>query len=394
MSTPYYHCIKNQQHGVAFLLLQESFPFFKAVVDSLRVNELSLLLTLLGKVTDQRVIQKSIPGCGGTILHILCSGTQQISDPVGSRLIKILISLGVDPFSTDNAGRLAIHLAAAMSQIDLIKSLLSIPQAVPMTRQTQNLGWLPVCEIFFAQSPDRITLKQATSTLITAIKLLAPRKPNVQVLEFDSDLIDSHLMSQRFAIPQRSKSILGEVWGLPAVSGAQLSGGKNHFIRGDEKSFFDSDAHDEMISNLLASCESTFLIEAVKCGKGTAEFLVLEFLETFRLDPSLTDSFGMTPLFWAIKQNFQELALQLMTPGFVWWEGKDVFGLTALHHALQPLVWGTYDNASVVDGLLKLNPGTPSEDELKEAKGIIDSINFQVSPFFFSIPDLLCFSDS
>lgn len=389
-STPFRHCILHKKYGISYLLLQESFPFFKAVVDSLDIGELALVLTLLNKITDETVILKPVLGWGGTVLHILCSSPQSIEETIGSRLIRILISLGIDPTTKDNKGCLPLHYASGKMHMSLIKPLLSLTNGLETTRDFNDFGWLPVCEVFFRQCPSNISIDQAKNTIFDFIKQLAPRKPGVSALECTPPYIDSDIMSQTFPTSRRSKFLLNEIWGLPL---SLL--GQNGTNNADNSTCLSISDHSTVASPTVTTSNnsnaefppfvenyrSTFLIEALKCDAIPAEFLVHEFLMLFQLNPNITDSLDLSPLIWSIKRNYQSLALRFIetqSNQSPWFRVKDVFGKTILYHTIQPLIWGSYENSAVIDALLKTVQGKPIVEEIEEARNVLDSVKGKV----------------
>lgn len=111
--------VKNSWQGVAYLMLDGGCSYLVAMEASLKVQKYQLLLSLLSKTKDDKIVQQKTAS-GKTLLHFLAE-----NKGAPTNIAKLLIERGIDADAVDNSGSSALHYAAGLDNYDLCQYLVN-----------------------------------------------------------------------------------------------------------------------------------------------------------------------------------------------------------------------------------------------------------------------------
>lgn len=104
------HAIRNGQQGVAYLILDNGYDYMLAMQDAMDEGKFQLVLTLLSKTADDKIIQRK-NSKGQNLMHILSQNAKLATREVLDRIYKTLKQRGVNCLAYDNQKNTALHFA-------------------------------------------------------------------------------------------------------------------------------------------------------------------------------------------------------------------------------------------------------------------------------------------
>ena len=118
------HAIRSGQQGVAYLILDNGYDYMLAMQDAMDEAKFQLVLTLLSKTSDDRIIQRK-NAKGQNLLHILSQNAKLANFQVLERIYHTLKARGVDCLASDKQKNNALHFAVKSGSLALSKILIA-----------------------------------------------------------------------------------------------------------------------------------------------------------------------------------------------------------------------------------------------------------------------------
>ncbi|RLN93768.1 hypothetical protein BBJ28_00025121, partial [Nothophytophthora sp. Chile5] len=123
----FYYAVSNRLTGICHLLLNASFSRRQAIEDAVRCGQFQLASNLLGVLEAGAYggleLLKRTNARGETLLHSLAKVHQTEFDSLARRLAWALVEAGVRVDARDGKGNLALHYAAKLGNTDLLDFL-------------------------------------------------------------------------------------------------------------------------------------------------------------------------------------------------------------------------------------------------------------------------------
>jgi len=282
------------QYGVAYLLIDEGYPLFEAIQDVLDLSKTNMAITLLGKVREDAVVQKTVPESGDGLLHVLARcNTDKLGADGGVQVADALRNRGLQTSTTNLKRETPLHVAAYQQNGALVKWLMKYRGEGQPAAAIDSFGRAPLhCALFNARS-------------------------EAKALEILGDLAEATGVELMSACVAKSTRETPE--------------------------------------------KTTVLINAI-CSRYFNLFAVL--LEKHRVNVSVPDSSGLTPLMWAVKINSTSTAQKLIAAKADL-EAVDDAACSVMHYCVQPIAFGSYENVE----LLKLLCNSRATVDLRNKAG-------------------------
>ena len=102
--------ISHGQQGLAYLMMDQGYNMMHAMQDSLDEKKFQLVLTLLSKVSDDKIVQQKTSK-GQSLFHILSQNAVGCKYEHLRRIYDTFKKRGVNCLETDNFNRSALHYA-------------------------------------------------------------------------------------------------------------------------------------------------------------------------------------------------------------------------------------------------------------------------------------------
>ena len=104
------HAIRENQLGLAYLMIDEGYDLMHAVQDAMDEKKFQLVLTLLAKTPEDSVIQQS-NSKGQNLMHILSMNSKNCKAENLDRIYLTLKKRGVQLDAKDSFKRTSLHYA-------------------------------------------------------------------------------------------------------------------------------------------------------------------------------------------------------------------------------------------------------------------------------------------
>eukprot|EP01125_Pyxidicula_operculata_P018546 TRINITY_DN6599_c0_g1_i3.p1 TRINITY_DN6599_c0_g1~~TRINITY_DN6599_c0_g1_i3.p1 ORF type:complete len:2657 (+),score=665.91 TRINITY_DN6599_c0_g1_i3:42-8012(+) len=354
--TMFRRVVDNTWQGVAHLMLDSNINISSAIADALEAGKFNLILSLLSKASDEQLSSK-VNDEDQNLLHVLAkhSADESIDDEmIASKLIK----LGVDVKAFDSKGMQAIHYAADNLNINLISYLLrngaSATEVDKHSSSPLSHALTGKPNVVVATTKQKSTTrgrrtnssmnKNTTSTTTTAKLDENQRRSQVVelLLESGASINDNVCTADKDLVPLVFYVIEK---GLQQLFDDVLTKPSN-----------------KLDLNIRGPNGNTPLMHAIK----HKNLYIVSKLLKLGADPNIPDNLGVTPLMQSVKSNDEKLVMALvMSSTPVNYNAKDEEGKTVIHHIVNPLPIGSYENAKLLYKIAKLGADINISDNAK-----------------------------
>eukprot|EP01125_Pyxidicula_operculata_P008837 TRINITY_DN292_c0_g1_i1.p1 TRINITY_DN292_c0_g1~~TRINITY_DN292_c0_g1_i1.p1 ORF type:complete len:2964 (-),score=944.30 TRINITY_DN292_c0_g1_i1:25-8748(-) len=317
--------IEEGWQGVAYLLLDSKFDFFLAMDDSISAGKFQLMNTLLSKTTDSKLVQRRNDK-KQTLFHVLAQHKGSLgewADIISKRLFKFNVNLN----EFDDSGYHPIHYAAMNNHLDLLKIFLD--KGVNIGLKSKDKVTPFVCAVKDVQLESRSSL----------IKLLLEKGADVNECYTSSSIPEiGSVPILLHSVYSNSRSILQEIL-LKKKYGSKVN-------------FDVKDAKGKSLLFIALEKRELDLIEKL-IKKG--------------VDVNISDADGITPAMFAVRTNQEELLLILKKSKGLKLNAKDNKGKTVIHHLVNPMDYGSYENETLLRKLVEWGADVNIEDNAKKS---------------------------
>eukprot|EP01113_Clastostelium_recurvatum_P021438 TRINITY_DN2540_c0_g1_i2.p1 TRINITY_DN2540_c0_g1~~TRINITY_DN2540_c0_g1_i2.p1 ORF type:complete len:2019 (-),score=594.67 TRINITY_DN2540_c0_g1_i2:668-6724(-) len=304
--------LRNDWQGVAYLLLDKSYPFQRAIVDAFRAGRASTASMLIDKCTDEGVLTELGPA-GQTLFHVLAS----VPGAWNEHLLMRLKKRGVDVNLTDERGCSALHYAALSGHAGLCTFFLDEKLDVNARDIYDNTA------LSYACMSSRKTRSRAVEVLLEhgaepTVPAIRPKMKKTEQAHHNDD----HDHQDK----KRQDSSKDEKRGSASPSAAASSSSS---------------------STPSKSSPSTIKLTALICAIVRDDEESVCLLLDSGVDVNVADQEGCTPLMYAARANNINIA-RLLIAKKADVSAVDQQGRSVVHWIVSPLEFGSFENVRML----------------------------------------------
>ncbi|KAL4168404.1 hypothetical protein KRP22_011806 [Phytophthora ramorum] len=422
----FYHAVNNGLTGICHMLLNATFCRRQAIEDSVRCGQFQLANNLLGVLESGAggglELLKRTNSHGETLLHSLAKTRQTGFDNLAKKLAWALVDAGVRADIQDKKGNLALHYAAKRGNTRLLDFLHHQDGGAQTENMKNKAGESP---LLFALKQKRTGSNLGDDQLLTVLCYFVEHPSHsLDILQGDDSkmnvlgaFLDRFVESLAVSKPVLFFSMLETLLKRGVDSNATFHSTQAATLE-RRRHPGENEDNDQLLRSGRELCEITSLakgdndkmpplVRVAITTDASVRYHALALLLRYGAKLSIPDGRGNTLLMHLAARNLtaeMRLALGLIrsVP-----DPKDVFsfadstrvcslhvpeasvkaalaqqnaaGLTACHMAVQPLDYGSYENARLLAMLVRAGGDLRTRDA--SGKSVIDYARDQRSQF-------------
>lgn len=392
----FYHAVSHSLTGICHMLLNAKFSRRQAIEDAIRCGKFQLASNLIvgtdSEATNALLVRANDKG--DTLLHAMAKVRSQPFDKLAREIAWTLIDAGVGASQPNRAGNSALHYAARSANIHLMDFLLHNGCEL---NATNAHGETP---LLYALKKGR---DLGDTKVLDVLNYFIDLHPglNMHVRDQDGMNILSAFLD-RFADSVDSETKFFEWVEKILKAGVDPNGAFRS--RHDTKELFNN-AMLLPASARAAHCKMTALIRVVYTKHENARYHFMGLLLRYGAKITGADDHGNSVLMHLVSRNLandvdllvgkvkllqdptdsthksvQSLHVPALDVKFALAQSNSA-GQTAIHFAIQPLEYGSYENTALLKKLLTLGGSLTIKD--KAGKSALDNCRAQASRFVF-----------
>ena len=298
--------IKNGWQGLAYMILDQGFDYLIALGDTLTQGKFQLAVTLINKTKDNATVCRTNE-LGNNLLHIFAKSDAVINDEWSETIVKKLIFRGIPYDALNLNGNSILHVTAFRGQPRLCNYLTrNYPQLIHLQNNNKKTAF-------------EVAFKHGLGSEISKILIQSGSNINITLPLKDQEYSTPFIISTYH------------------VQNLELS-----------KLLYSYKADIEMKDSYQCNA-FTRLVHDNKLNKN-----LIDWLFSIRISVNVPyPENGRTPLMYAIRNNNTYLFDNILNkhPDI---SIADNDGNTVFHHVVNPVEYGSYENATFLRALLNL----------------------------------------